>query len=186
MQEKSYKERYFQDYHIEKKFTKNGKRSRTVYVYHGAWCRWTQYDVPLEANERKTRKILYAVLLLSEVLFFAIAAFWRSPVNTAAGVAVAGCLSLVPLLYQLLYGIRFCLAGPKMKQIDAEDIHKYIRYASACHALLLILAAIMGTVTVLQVSASVSPLLFYLLSAGCSASLFLLQRRMEPSIIPET
>ena len=188
MQEKSYTERYFKDYHIEKMPAKNGKGSRTVYVYHGAYCQWVQYDVPLDDSERKTRKILYTALLLSEVLFFAIAAFWRSPVNTAAGVAAAGCLSLVPLLYQLLYGIRFCLAGPKMKQIDAEDIHKYIRYASLVHALLLVLTAILGTVTALRAGAladSLIPLLCYLLCAACSAALFLLQRRIEPKVISE-
>lgn len=188
MQKKSYKERYFNDYHIEKKPSKNRKRSRTVYVYHGAYCQWAQYDVPLDIDEQKKRKLLYAFVLLAEILCFAIAAFWRSPVNTAAGTAFSGCLSIVALLYQIIYVARFCSSKPEMKQIDAEDIHNYIRYASAVHATLLTITAILGIVTAIHAAAVLDcllPVFLYLLSAGCSAALFLLQRRIEPMILSE-
>lgn len=143
MEKKSYKARYFDDYHIEEKIGQNGKKKQ-VYVYHGKYFSWQSQQGILLTESHKVIAIRYLFLAVIAVVAHLIGATTTSQVNSVTIPALAGAWSLIPLIIEVWGIIRFAVAGSRVKEIDVSGIYKSITIGALIHALLLAIAVLTG------------------------------------------
>lgn len=185
MPHKTYKERYFEDYHIEKVPSKNGKRCHTVYIYHGAYCQWSRNGKIISPPMLLHRRLLYVALLVLSGVCFWVASRQTNAANTSLPVSVSGTLSILPLIFLFLAVARFCFAKSFLRQLDAEEIHKQILHAARMHGILMAITAVLSLAVGLLagVGSNLLSAFCYAASAICSVGIFLAQRQLTPQAV---
>lgn len=144
---KSWRDRYFEDYTVEKVPASNRKGYKIIYTYTGNWFGWD-----LSPAELKKRRITYAAVAAAVTVLFAVCGTRSAYVNASAFVAVPGILSIIAQMYGWIGIFQFCTAKKMIREKEIRRTQKYLRAATVltaiCHGLAavscVILMALMG------------------------------------------
>lgn len=157
----------------------NKKGFKIKYVYTGPWYMWR-----VSAEEKKRNKRVIGALCVLDILFFAVAGLMPGSLNTVKWVEIPGLFSLIPLIYEIIGVVFFCLAKEKIQQLDFKRIKLFLGASPMIRGAFTATTAIAGiyAVGIAGVSAyHIGAIVLY--AASCAAS-FILGMRFKK--IPHT
>lgn len=173
---KSFQDRLFKDFDVEKRKTKDGK-IKNVYVYKGLYVFW---DLPQEMLARYKRLYLCAGILMGVLLAFA--SLLRLPLNAskyAGGVTLLAWVAYMVLVMGLFSFIR---AKHNMYLRDCNQMRTMILWSSMLFFLLETAYVILGIVYLIQHGGNVTSVVALLagaLAGALSLVIFLAQNKLN-------
>lgn len=140
MKRKGYRERYFEDYIVEKKIKPNGK-SGVDYIYSGIWYQWG-----LDGFNFAGRRLLYCILETVSIVLYALVSVQNVPFNSYTLAAGFGILSVVAWALEIWGIVSFSLSKTYITELDYKAIDFRITMGAFIRVILLILSIVCGTV----------------------------------------
>ena len=183
MKRERYRERYFKGYVMEKTPTDREGKYKTEYVYHGNYYYWKADQLTIRRLKR-----LFPVMLLADASVFFTALVMDTAVNRVPVVIGVVLLSLIPLVYEAIGVVQFCMTKERVREFEFDEINLKLRYAPLIRGAILAvsapLALIWGLVT--KGGSSFSFAAFCLaFSAGCCFVIWSEHRRLRPVLTEE-
>lgn len=136
---KSSRQKYFEDYRVEKETADNRRGYKIVYVYKGEWLAWNE-----DVSGVRRRKRLYVAAALLQTFLLVLCGVQRVAFNTAGAVAIPGLISLVSLMYEWIGIVRFCMAKGLMQGRDCRRMYSFIEKGAVVTGLCYAVAVIAG------------------------------------------
>lgn len=172
-----HREQYFADLAVKTTLNKRGRKVY-AYVYQGIWYRWGA-----EGFDFNKRRLLYVLLELCSIGFFALAGFSTSALNFQKAVAGCGMLSTVPFILELRGVFGFCISETYMMETDYKSIDFRLVYGALIRVLILGIGLVIGLISAMAAGTmDVSSLMTaaaYLVSILISGSMARLQHKLE-------